>query len=187
MGDNPITAAKCNADGCTAQARFRLRSGGVEVLNCDEHAPAAAVPIFLRPGEPMFADAGPTRSMTKFDDTPFGRGRIVRRWQETDGSWMVEVELVGYGVAIPTGGFSIGCDQQEPAPKRPLRQPVPRRLRPRWLGPLNFIVLQWLGVRLQRSLAYRDGAWCHDQWNLRRWVLPLTGWWSRYVETRGAR
>lgn len=83
-------------------------------------------------------------------------------------------------------------------PKRPFVHPVTfddlneqlgliRSLRPRWLYPLNFLVLQWFGVRLQRSLCYRDSAWHHDRWSLRRWVLPLTGWWSRYVETRGAR
>lgn len=61
-----------------------------------------------------------------------------------------------------------------------------------WLTPLamlNFLVLQWLGVRLQAGFdsallqgpmgrwwsqhAPRDGR---IQWSLLRWVWPLTGW-----------
>jgi hypothetical protein len=64
-----------------------------------------------------------------------------------------------------------------------------------WLYALNFFVLQWFGVRLQRAMRWdyvgcpslRYGGWHLERWSLRRWVLPLTGWWSRYVETRGAR
>ena len=72
---------------------------------------------------------------------------------------------------------------------------------PRWLrlygllGPLNFLFFQWFGVRLQREvrLVALKGfdpvrsEYEHVRWSLRRWVLPLTGWWSRYIETRGAR
>jgi hypothetical protein len=62
------------------------------------------------------------------------------------------------------------------------------------LGLLNFLVLQWLGVRLQAEFD-RDtwlrgprGRWWADdapaggpiKWSLLRWVWPLTGWWSEY-------
>lgn len=84
------------------------------------------------------------------------------------------------------------------------------------LGLLNFLVLQWFGVRLQRayrmvhdipagefagvleSTLYNVMAKCYgveaagpapksypltrvrDGWSLRRWIWPLTGWWSPY-------
>lgn len=70
------------------------------------------------------------------------------------------------------------------------------------LGLLNFLVLQWFGVRLARVTERRPipgdvvGAILHawgditDEqyrsqtvtvgWKLLRWVCPLTGWWSPY-------
>jgi hypothetical protein len=65
------------------------------------------------------------------------------------------------------------------------------------LGMLNFVVLQWFGVRLVPTVegssiaALRDAArrgrwWSSDYpdgrvtWGWCRWVWPLTGWWSRY-------
>jgi len=68
------------------------------------------------------------------------------------------------------------------------------------LGLLNFLLLQWLGIRLQAAfetgdLPRRDGAivietgrwWSRHaprgvrvSWSLLRWVWPLTGWWSEY-------
>jgi hypothetical protein len=68
------------------------------------------------------------------------------------------------------------------------------------LGLLNFVVLQWFGVRLQAEfdptgLPRRDGVIVVDvgrwwsryaprgvpiTWSLLRWVWPLTGWWSPY-------
>lgn len=57
------------------------------------------------------------------------------------------------------------------------------------LGLLNFLVLQWLGVRLAR-VRNSGGYWIStgageefvrplpDEWTLLRWVWPLTGWWS---------
>ncbi len=51
-----------------------------------------------------------------------------------------------------------------------------------WLGTLNFLVLQWLFLRLQEVGDIVDGKWVHERWELRRWVVPLTGWWSSYIE-----
>ena len=62
------------------------------------------------------------------------------------------------------------------------------------LGMLNFLVLQWFGVRLQAATdtdewlrGPRGRWWSSDapsngpvEWSLRRWILPLTGWWSSY-------
>lgn len=38
------------------------------------------------------------------------------------------------------------------------------------LDALNFVLLQWFGVRLERVAGQR--------WTLLRWIWPLTGWWS---------
>ena len=65
------------------------------------------------------------------------------------------------------------------------------------LGMLNFLLLQWFGVRLCASYdeqliavdVIRPGRWwsrCAPprdvpvSWSLLRWVWPLTGWWSEY-------
>lgn len=72
------------------------------------------------------------------------------------------------------------------------------------LGLLNFVVLQWFGVRLCASFepelvcevvvqgdfpAAPVGRWWSRfapppgvpvSWSLLRWVWPLTGWWSDY-------
>jgi hypothetical protein len=77
------------------------------------------------------------------------------------------------------------------------------------LGLLNFVVLQWFGVRLQASYddmakgfdranrtghaGTRPGRWYSRfapprgvpiTWSLRRWIWPLTGWWSEYSKIR---
>jgi hypothetical protein len=66
------------------------------------------------------------------------------------------------------------------------------------LGLLNFLLLQWFGVRLQyhwyRSSGHDKGFgrwWSRYAprgvpitWSLRRWVRPLTGWWSEYSKIR---
>lgn len=69
-----------------------------------------------------------------------------------------------------------------------------------WLGALNFLVLQWLGVRLARVVERREAGsltpcgtiqiatditgskrhWKTVRWTLLRWIWPLTGWWSTY-------
>lgn len=62
------------------------------------------------------------------------------------------------------------------------------------LGLLNFIVLQWFGVRLCASYdkpldvrhlgrwwsRYAPPRYIAVRWSLLRWVVPLTGWWSPY-------
>jgi len=73
-----------------------------------------------------------------------------------------------------------------------------------WLGWLNFIVLQWFGVRLARCYAtelrcgrivnavvmpggavsvgsqWHRGRRVQVGWKLMRWIVPLTGWWSDF-------
>lgn len=58
-----------------------------------------------------------------------------------------------------------------------LRYPTARVLGFSWVGWLNFLVLQWLCVRLQGEVDLDDGA---TKWAFIGPVLPLTGWWSRY-------
>ena len=79
-----------------------------------------------------------------------------------------------------------------------------------WLGQLNFLVLQWFGVRLARVMATegldhritnafvvpgggisvsgtaRPGREVQIGWTVLRWVWPLTGWWGdyRYIARR---
>jgi hypothetical protein len=71
------------------------------------------------------------------------------------------------------------------------------------LGLLNFLVLQWFGVRLAKAWrieqydlrldhvslmpngSFAPGMTCktrrvRDGWRLLRWVVPLTGWWSNF-------
>lgn len=59
-----------------------------------------------------------------------------------------------------------------------------------WLPLLNFLVLQWFGVRLYGN-SIVDGAEgriesVQHEWLLYRWVWPLTGWWSpmRWIARR---
>lgn len=53
------------------------------------------------------------------------------------------------------------------------------------LGILNFLLLQWFGIRLARR-RWREvtvgvsGVQHRQSWFLLRWVWPLTGWWSEY-------
>ena len=50
--------------------------------------------------------------------------------------------------------------------------------RGRWLGRLNFLVLQWFFVRLAREVN-QDGS--HIRWVWGKGVVPLTGWWSDFI------
>ena len=67
-----------------------------------------------------------------------------------------------------------------------------------WLGALNFLVLQWLGIRLARitwfaepfdnieaaQRALRGGIGSDrrvvTRYAVLRWIWPLTGWWNEY-------
>jgi hypothetical protein len=58
-------------------------------------------------------------------------------------------------------------------------------------GIANFLVLQWLGVRLaevRQRVWFGEDPSCvrHERWSLLRWVCPLTGWWSpmRWIAKR---
>lgn len=50
------------------------------------------------------------------------------------------------------------------------------RRAPWWLGPVNFVIVQWAFLRLA-VVVYEDGS---RGWAILRWVVPLTGWWSGY-------
>lgn len=46
-----------------------------------------------------------------------------------------------------------------------------------WLGVINFLIVQWLFVRIARVT---DGAHRTIGWGFIGAVWPLTGWWGRY-------
>jgi len=46
-----------------------------------------------------------------------------------------------------------------------------------WFGWLNFIILQWLGVRLAAEVKKKNII----GWTLIGPILPLSGWWGRYI------
>lgn len=73
-----------------------------------------------------------------------------------------------------------------------------------WLGALNFLVLQWFGVRLARvtvtewapprvtsiesgRVTYGRAFEQRERVIVLRWIVPLTGWWSdfRYIARPG--
>lgn len=51
---------------------------------------------------------------------------------------------------------------------------------------LNFLVLQWFGIRLARIVELRRRP-VTVGWLVVRWLWPLTGWWSdyRWISRRG--
>ncbi len=57
------------------------------------------------------------------------------------------------------------------------------------LGTLNFLVLQWLCVRLASSgrMDHETHRFVHERWVVLRWIVPMTGWWSDYVYLRRPR
>lgn len=91
--------------------------------------------------------------------------------------------------------------------QRATRPAKPKRIT--WLAVLNFVVLQWFGLRLARVklppgvIGYRvtrrvqagelltfsdvTGAGRCQWWTLLRWIWPLTGWWSDYRWIRRVR
>jgi hypothetical protein len=57
---------------------------------------------------------------------------------------------------------------------------------------LNFLVLQWFGVRLARWYVKVPDVTVSEfgrllERTLMRWIWPLTGWWSDYRWISGAR
>ncbi len=56
-----------------------------------------------------------------------------------------------------------------------IRKPGPFGLT--WVGWLNFLLLQWLGIRLAR--LREDGRTAG--FGLLAPVLPLSGWWSEFI------
>lgn len=49
------------------------------------------------------------------------------------------------------------------------------------LGLLNMLLLQWFFIRLVDVGADTSKGWVHERWEITRWVVPLTGWYTRYV------
>lgn len=47
------------------------------------------------------------------------------------------------------------------------------------LGPLNIYLLQWFFIRLQAVAA--GSPLRIIKWEILRWVVPCTGWWSPYT------
>lgn len=52
------------------------------------------------------------------------------------------------------------------------------------LGALNFLVLQWFFVRLADVGDQRGDVWVHERWMILRWIVPMTGWWTKYIYVR---
>lgn len=46
------------------------------------------------------------------------------------------------------------------------------------LGALNFLVLQWLFIRLQETVDDNDA---HVRWDIIGFIVPMTGWWTNYT------
>lgn len=59
---------------------------------------------------------------------------------------------------------------------------VEKKMTKLWL--LNFILLQWFCMRLTRVMEFDDpfneGEYVQIGWTV-IYVLPLTGWWSKYI------
>lgn len=49
-----------------------------------------------------------------------------------------------------------------------------------WLFWVNFLFFQWFFVRLQETGSMVDEKFVHESWGWRRWVVPVTGWWTDY-------
>ena len=49
-----------------------------------------------------------------------------------------------------------------------------------WLWLLNFVVLQWLCIRLARVVKGRDDQLWQTGWTVLRFPAPLTSWWTPY-------
>lgn len=57
---------------------------------------------------------------------------------------------------------------------------VKRMFRPTWLGNFNFIIMQWLFIRIGIVGKMVNGEFVQTGWTLVRYPYPLTGWWNDY-------
>lgn len=48
-----------------------------------------------------------------------------------------------------------------------------------WLGLLNFMLLQWIFVRLAKEVDTKSKKIV--KWKLLIGIVPLTGWWNDYI------
>ena len=58
-----------------------------------------------------------------------------------------------------------------------MKQPKPILLGYSWLGILNMSLLQWFFIRLQATADNGQIV----KFNVIGPIVPLTGWWSRYI------
>lgn len=49
-----------------------------------------------------------------------------------------------------------------------------------WVGLLNIFIIQWLFIRIQISVKSKTDRTIVD-WNIIGFILPLTGWFSKYI------
>ncbi len=47
------------------------------------------------------------------------------------------------------------------------------------LGLLNFIILQWFFIRL--AIMTEMGTHRFVRFKIKKWIVPLTGWWNNYI------
>lgn len=62
--------------------------------------------------------------------------------------------------------------------------PSPKRFRIPWLLLLNFVFLQWLTLRLAKTVE-RSSPDVVLRWTVMSGIVPLTGWWGHYVRLWG--
>lgn len=58
-----------------------------------------------------------------------------------------------------------------------MKQPKPVFRGYSWLGILNMLLLQWFFIRLQLTCDKGEIV----SWKIIGPVVPLTGWWSKYI------
>lgn len=49
-----------------------------------------------------------------------------------------------------------------------------------WFGYLNFFLLQFVCIRLQRTVNEHDHS-IHERWDIIGPIVPMTGWRGRYI------
>jgi hypothetical protein len=58
-----------------------------------------------------------------------------------------------------------------------LQYPTKKLFGKTWVGWLNFLLLQWFCIRLEGTV---NSDRSETEWNIIKWITPLTGWWSDY-------